>query len=224
MVFEPPHTLVQEIEKRLVAFFGGVVKSPVLFLPLSEGGQRLIDIKNCIRAFCPQNAQHFLYHKPPTWIEMMTGTDISGISSFYHSILKAWTKVLRVKRVCSEFYVIIREDPLFFNPLIQSSLLGSISINNYSICYHAKIWPDKTGSVEIRRAVENCCCLQPVLPVPRSLSVLRKLVEEVVAALPGFVWQIFCPPLVAPWLDCPMFIIFLINVSARERGRHLTVS
>lgn len=60
MVFEPPHTLVQEIEKRLVAFFGGVVKSPALFLPLSEGGQRLIDIKNCIRVFLSSDCSAFL--------------------------------------------------------------------------------------------------------------------------------------------------------------------
>lgn len=60
------------------------------FLPLSEGGQRLIDIKNCIRSFCLQTAQHFLYHKPQMWIEMMTGTDISGISSFYHSEPKCY--------------------------------------------------------------------------------------------------------------------------------------
>lgn len=123
------------------------------------------------------------------WIEMMTGTDISGISSFYYSEPKCY-----VLKDSALSFMPAEGRPLFFNPLIQSSLLGSISINNCSICYPAKspsnIWPDKTGSAGIRRAAENCCCLQPVLPVPRSLSVLRKLVEEVVAALPGFVWQV----------------------------------
>ena len=71
-VVVPPDNLITEIQKKLVDFFWGGyhwIKSAVLFLPVLEGGQGLIDLRSRITAFRLQTAQRFLYRTQQPWTE-----------------------------------------------------------------------------------------------------------------------------------------------------------
>ena len=54
--------------------------------------------------------------------------DTSQTSSFYQSVLRAWRTVLKVRRDCSQLYGNVGEEPLFYNPAIQSRILSSVSV------------------------------------------------------------------------------------------------
>ena len=151
-VIVPPDNLTTEIQKRLVDFFWGGyhwIRSAVLFLPVSEGGQGLIDLRSRITVFWLQTAQRLLYRTQQPWTETaslllcrvknlaydkhlflldLDGMDTSQTSSFYQSVLRAWRTVLNVRRDCSQLYGTVVEEPLFYNPAIQSRILSSVSV------------------------------------------------------------------------------------------------
>ncbi len=115
MILEPPEELITDIQKKLVDFFWSGyhgLKAPVLYLPRTEGGQGLVDIRSRIKAFRLQTAQRLLYGEEVSWREVAHGLlrragkmgydrqlflmdinklELTGLSSFYKSMLRAWT-------------------------------------------------------------------------------------------------------------------------------------
>jgi hypothetical protein len=114
-ILEPPEELVREIQQRLVEFFWTGhhwLKAAVLYLPTHEGGQGLIDVSSRIKAFRIQTARRLLYGEEVSWAGVacallrragnmgldrhlslmeINKLDLSGLSSFYRSILRSWT-------------------------------------------------------------------------------------------------------------------------------------
>lgn len=58
----------------------------------------------------------------------LDGVDLSQTTPFYQSVLRAWNKVLKPERDCSQQYGTIREEPLFYNPVIQCNILNAASV------------------------------------------------------------------------------------------------
>ncbi len=66
IVMEPPEEMVSTIQRTIVNFFWNGqhwTRAAVLYLPVQEGGQGLVDVRNRICAFRIQAAQRFLYDK-----------------------------------------------------------------------------------------------------------------------------------------------------------------
>lgn len=66
VVMEPPDELISNLQRTIVNFFWDGqhwLRAAVLYLPVQEGGQGLVDVRNRIRAFRLQAAQRFLYDK-----------------------------------------------------------------------------------------------------------------------------------------------------------------
>ena len=151
-VVEPPDGLLKEVQRRLVNFFWGGchwTKAAVLFLPVEEGGQGLIDLRSQVTAFRLQTVQRLLHHKQQLWGETasvllrkvmkleydkhlflleLSGMDFTATSAFYQSVLRAWRTVLGTKRDCSQVYGSVGEEPLFYNPLIRCRMLSSAGV------------------------------------------------------------------------------------------------
>ena len=203
-VVVPPDKLITEIQKRLVDFFWGGyhwTRSAVLFLPVSEGGQGLIDLRSRITAFRLQTAQRFLYGPQQPWTETaclllrgvsnlaydkhlflleLDGMDFSQTSSFYQSVLRAWRTVLKVSRDCSQFYGTVGEEPLFHNPAIQSRILSSGSVQR--ILKTAGL--TKLAGLRLAGKWKTAARLCQDTGI-KSLRLMDKLVEEVVNRLHG---------------------------------------
>ncbi|KAJ0002705.1 hypothetical protein NQD34_007854 [Periophthalmus magnuspinnatus] len=63
-ILQPPDSVVADIQKRLVDFFWGGyhwLKAAVLYLPVEEGGQGLVDISSRLAALRLWTAKRFLY-------------------------------------------------------------------------------------------------------------------------------------------------------------------
>ncbi len=110
MVLEPPEDLVRGIQQRMVDFFWSGqhwLKASVLYLPLQEGGQGLVDIRSRVRAFRLQTAQRLLYGEDVSWAGVACALlrragsmgfdrhlfliieklDLTGLTFFYRSML-----------------------------------------------------------------------------------------------------------------------------------------
>ncbi len=152
IVMEPPEELVSIIQRTIVNFFWNGqhwTRAAVLYLPVQEGGQGLVDVRNRIRAFRIQAAQRFLYDKDVLWEKTASaimrrvggyGLDkqlflmnleeihLSELTVFYKSMLQTWKNVIRTERNVDNLEYWAREEPLFFNPLIQTRLLSSVTV------------------------------------------------------------------------------------------------
>ncbi|MGL5102459.1 MAG: reverse transcriptase domain-containing protein, partial [Plesiomonas sp.] len=203
-VLDPPDTLVREIQKRLVDFFWGGyhwTRAAVLFLPLFEGGQGLVDLQSRISTFRLQTIQRFLYGELQMWtgtaavllrrvnnlgydkqlfLSDLTGMEITEATPFYQSTLQAWATVLKAKRDCSDGYGNVEEEPLFHNPFVQSRLLSSASVKRVLIT--AGLTKLAGLRSEGRWKDAATLCRETGL---RSLRLLERLLAEVKAALPG---------------------------------------
>lgn len=104
--------------------------------------------------------------------------DLSQTSVFYQSVLTAWKTVFKVQRDCSH----VGEEPLFFNPLISSRMLSTVSVQRFLInAGLTKLVGLRTAGQwkrTAKRAQESGV---------RSLCLLEKLVEQVMASLPGLI-------------------------------------
>lgn len=108
-----------------------------------------MDDRSRISAFQLQEAQRLLYRLDLTWTKMVCailrkvenlGYDrqlfvvilqkvvVTGLSSYYSSMLWAWHRVLTVERDISQSEEWIFEEPLFHNLLIQTKTLYSASV------------------------------------------------------------------------------------------------
>jgi len=69
-ILEPPEDLVRRLQKCLVDFFWSGqhwLKASVLYLPIQEGGQGLVDIRSRIKAFRLQTVKKLLYGEDVSW-------------------------------------------------------------------------------------------------------------------------------------------------------------
>lgn len=145
-ILPPPRGLLPNVQKVLVdTFWSGQhwLKAAVLYLPLQEGGQGLIDLESRVAAFRLQAVQRLLYHSDVCWrgpaccllryygglgldrqlfLLQPDNLYVTRCSGFYGSVLKAW-KLLQVSRdwegVPGRW---VLDEPLFGNPLVP---LGS---------------------------------------------------------------------------------------------------
>ncbi|KAK3517804.1 hypothetical protein QTP70_018967 [Hemibagrus guttatus] len=142
-VMEPPEELVSSIQRSIVDFFWNGqhwLRAVVLYLPVQEGGQGLVDVRSRIRAFRIQAAQRLLYHKDVVW-EKTAGTilrrvggfrldkhlflmelkelRLSELTPYYKSMLHTWRTVMRTERDMDNLEQWTPEEPLFFNPCIE---------------------------------------------------------------------------------------------------------
>ncbi|TDH11028.1 hypothetical protein EPR50_G00081890 [Perca flavescens] len=110
----PPRGLMEDIQRTIVDFFWSGrhwVRAAVLYLPVAEGGQGLVDIQSKIASFRLQTAQKLLYKCGPSWLDTARlllrragrlgydkqffllrteEMDLNGLTSFYNSVLQAW--------------------------------------------------------------------------------------------------------------------------------------
>ncbi len=121
IVLEPPSDLICNIQRKIVDFFWSGehwTRAAVLYLPIHEGGQGLVDVKSRIASFRMQTVQKLLYQGELSWIQMacaflqkvesfgldkhlflleLDGLRLDNLPSFYKSTLQAWSKVLKVR-------------------------------------------------------------------------------------------------------------------------------
>lgn len=153
MVLDPPRNIIEDIQKNLVKFFWSGqhwLKAAILYLPVHEGGQGLIDIFSRIAVFRLQVAQRLLYYQHQQWMDVacallrknrrmgldkqlfvmsLEGIDSEGLTIFYQGVLQAW-QTLSFSREWDESNHWVYEEPLFFNPLISVELLCSATVRS----------------------------------------------------------------------------------------------
>jgi len=153
MVLDPPKNIIEDIQKTLVKFFWSGqhwLKAAVLYLPVHEGGQGLIDIWSRIAVFRLQVAQRLLYGQHQQWMDVacallqknrrmgldkqwfvmsLDGLALEGLVGFYKSVLQAW-QTLSCSREREGSNQWIYEEPLFFNPCISVELLSSATVRS----------------------------------------------------------------------------------------------
>ncbi|KAI4891759.1 hypothetical protein NFI96_005207 [Prochilodus magdalenae] len=141
-VLNPPAGLLADIQRRLVEFFWSGqhwLKAAVLYLPTHEGGQGLIDLESRVTAFRLKAVQRLLYRPDLPWRETAhvllrkagnmgldrhlflldtTGLDLSGLESFYASMLSAWTLLQHTRVGGLQPTPWVWEEPIFCNKLI----------------------------------------------------------------------------------------------------------
>ncbi len=153
-VLEPPNEIIKVLQRRFVILFWSGqhwLPGSVFYLPLQEGGQALVDVRSRINTFRLQTAQRILYEEDQGWIcvaralsRTVSGfgydkqlfllrlkeLDLSNVSLFYQSMLKAWQNYFNVNRDLSQPKDWIMGEHLLYNPLIQTRTLSSESFIN----------------------------------------------------------------------------------------------
>ncbi len=152
MILEPPEDLVRSIQQRMVEFFWSGqhwLKASVLYLPLQEGGQGLVDIRSRVRAFRLQTAQRLLYGEEVSWAGVACALlrragsmgfdrhlflmdieklDLTGFTYFYRSMLRAWTFFRFSREPNGVKGLWLKEEPLLFNSALDLGIFNSLSL------------------------------------------------------------------------------------------------
>ncbi|KAK3518244.1 hypothetical protein QTP70_034161, partial [Hemibagrus guttatus] len=150
---EQTELLIKEVQKRIVNFFWAGqhwTRAPVLYLPLQEGGQGLIDLSCRVRTFRLQAAQRLFYgdawadtayallrrvedlnYDKHLFMLNLREMDLSATTLFYQSVLRAWFSVMRISRINAQPFPCTEEEPLFHSPLIQSRMISSPYIQQH---------------------------------------------------------------------------------------------
>ncbi|TWW81732.1 Transposon TX1 uncharacterized 82 kDa protein ORF 1 [Takifugu flavidus] len=198
-VLPSPAGLIEGVQKMSVDFFWSGqhwLRSAVLYLPVQEGGQGLVDIASRVTAFRLQTAQRLLYSFGVPWTDMAClllrkagrlgydkqlfllqsqSVDLTGLTPFYQSVLKVWQVLSFKHKAVTIPGMWIFEEPLFGNNIITSRVLSSTSL---------------------RSRLRDAGVMKPghllKTPVPdlsdrlnmRSSRLLLQLVREVCASLP----------------------------------------
>lgn len=142
-VLSPPRGVLEDLQKKVVDFFWSGyhwLRAQILYLPVSEGGQGLVDLESRVTAFRLQAAQKLLYNKESCWgtvactilrragglgldrqlfIMNHDGLNLSGLSDFYAAVLKAWGCLRPTRSSGLEAGPWVWEEPIFHNPLLQ---------------------------------------------------------------------------------------------------------
>ncbi|KAK3542787.1 hypothetical protein QTP70_002990 [Hemibagrus guttatus] len=203
-VLEPPEPLIKVVQKRIVTFFWAGqhwTRASVLYLPLQEGGQGLIDLSCWVRTFRLQAAQRLLYGEGLAWaytaytllrrmedlnydkhlfVLNLREMDLSATTLFYQSVLRAWSSVLRISRINAQPFPCTEEEPLFHNPLIQSRMISSLYIQQ---CFR------RAGITRVKdlmsgnswKTARELCAETGVL----LAHLMQRLLGEVASALPS---------------------------------------
>ncbi|KAI4886392.1 hypothetical protein NFI96_001747 [Prochilodus magdalenae] len=153
-VLNPPGGLIKDIQKALVDFFWSGqhwLRAAVLYLPVQEGGQGLIDIRSRVAVLRLQAAQRFLYHGHHPWIDVacallrsagrmgldrhlfylsLDSVDLGGLTPFYSAVLQAWQLLSFSRKEPTPAYWVF-EEPLFFNPVLPtiSQVSGTLRVS-----------------------------------------------------------------------------------------------
>ncbi|KAK7879313.1 hypothetical protein WMY93_033910 [Mugilogobius chulae] len=176
-----------------------LVKAAVLYLPVDEGGQGLVDISSRLAALRLKTVQRLLYGPQQLWTETATvllrevgrlnydkhlflldlkRLDLSGISAFYRSVLRAWSTVLDFSR--EEPYGHAGQEPLFFNSMVKSSLLDSAQLR----AAFTSAGLTKLVHLRTERGWKSAAQLSQETGL-RSERVLQRLLQEVQRGLPA---------------------------------------
>lgn len=106
--------------------------------------------------------------------------DMSELSHFYRTMLHSWRTVFKVEREVDEDGSWVLEEPLFFNSMIQTRLLSSVSV---SACLQRK-GIVKLGHLLNRDGWKSLEELKEMTGL-RSSRLTEKLMEGIVSTLPS---------------------------------------
>ncbi|KAK0148421.1 Transposon TX1 uncharacterized protein [Merluccius polli] len=173
-------------------------RASVLYLPVQEGGQGLVDINSRVTAFRLQTVQRLLYSLGLPWTDTAClllrkagrlgydkqlflvqplCVDIeTGLAFFYLSVLQAWQTVTAKRRTGTTPGMWVFEEPLFGNTIITSQVLSSASLRVRLI---------EAGLVKLGHLLKTSVPQLADRLCIRSTRVLLRLVEEVCASLPA---------------------------------------
>lgn len=200
---DPPEATVREIQRRILDFFWcgqHWIRAPVLYLPIQEGGQGLIDIQSRIKTFRLQTAQRLLYENETTWtliacqllqkvedlkydkhLFIMTLNEIntSKTSKFYQTVLKAFSSLLKISRTGDQPCLCVDQEPLFSNPLIPAKILLQTNLRQrFQTAGIVKLGDLRTGGIWKPTAM-----LVEETKI-QSHRILQRIMGEVILALP----------------------------------------
>ncbi|KAK3534744.1 hypothetical protein QTP86_024079, partial [Hemibagrus guttatus] len=222
--------LVQVVQRQLVSFFWSGqhwVRAAVLYLPVQEGGQKLVDIRSRIVTFRLQAAQKLLYHSSMSWTDTATvllrkasemgldkhlflmnlrETGLANLTPFYRSVLEAW-RILSFSRMPDATAgAWLLEEPLFNNHLLNPRVLCSASLcsrlrtSGYTKLGHIV----STGWAAVRERTRI-----------RSQRLLDKLAAETVGSLPAAYQELLNDPTVIDqWREGGQYEFPSLNISA----------
>ncbi len=91
MILEPPKDLVERIQKQMVDFFWSGqhwLRAPVLYLPIHEGRQGLVDIGTACALLRRAGSMGLDRH---LFLMNINTLDLTSLTSFYRSVLRAWS-------------------------------------------------------------------------------------------------------------------------------------
>lgn len=111
--------------------------------------------------------------------------DLSGTSSYYQSVLRAWRSIFKVERDSSELGSWIRHEPLFNNPLIEVKELSLRSLRSAM----AKIGCTKVSDLRNGnkwKSPEEMCCLTGI----RSVRFMKIILNRIFSSLPSTLRQL----------------------------------
>ncbi len=164
-------------------------------------GQGLIDIKSRIQAFRLLSAQTLLCRKDLVWTRTASAIlrraeglnydlhlfwiqtqemDLTEITSFYKSVLKAWAKTFKVKRVFEIPKHWVLEEPLFHNPVVRGTLMSSRSVQENMLRRNCTKLKDLVRS-DGWKSVEEIMAFTGL----RSQRLATWFLEEIRSFLPG---------------------------------------
>lgn len=106
--------------------------------------------------------------------------DLKDLTVFYKSMIIAWKKTFVIHREILQPEEWIMGEPLFHNPLIRTKILSSKSVES---CF-VKAGYTKLGDLRSGDGWRTAETMQSVTGF-RSLRLLRRIMEEVWAVLPG---------------------------------------
>jgi len=105
---------------------------------------------------------------------------LSELTPFYKSMLKVWRTVFKVEREIDPQGQWVTEEPLLFNPMIQTRMLSSASIRT-SLLRNNVV---KLGHLLDRNGWRSAETIREVTGL-RSLRLTEKLMEEIFNAIPS---------------------------------------
>ncbi|KAJ3599285.1 hypothetical protein NHX12_033248 [Muraenolepis orangiensis] len=199
-VLTPPPGLMKQLQRLLVDFFWSGhhwVPASVLYLPVAEGGQGLVDITARTAAFRLQAAQRLLYGASPCWLAMARlllwraggfgfdkhlfllkapAYEITGLAPFYCSVINAWKILSFTRPPDPRPGMWLFEEPLFDTGFLSGTLFSSATLRNAFV---------EAGVVKLGHLTGISTEKLAEVTGIRSIRVLENLVDEV--------WQSLSP-------------------------------
>ncbi|KAJ3583936.1 hypothetical protein NHX12_015433 [Muraenolepis orangiensis] len=199
-VLTPPPGLMKQLQRLLVDFFWSGhhwVPASVLYLPVAEGGQGLVDITARTAAFRLQAAQRLLYGASPCWLAMARlllwraggfgfdkhlfllkapAYEITGLVPFYCSVINAWKLLSFTRPPDPRPGMWLFEEPLFDTGFFPGTLFSSATLRNGFV---------EAGVVKLGHLTGISTEELAEVTGIRSIRVLENLVDEV--------WQSLSP-------------------------------